>query len=46
MEDIFTVQGIILASITAIVCAAGFVVGTRKRLAREAQERNEQGDMK
>lgn len=38
MEDIYTIQGIVLASVTAVVCVAGFIAGTKKRLANEAEE--------
>lgn len=45
MEDINILSGLILATITAIVCAAGFIAGTKKRLSNEAPERT-QGDSK
>lgn len=32
MEEINLVQGMVFAAITAAVCAAGFIAGTKKRM--------------
>jgi hypothetical protein len=37
-EDIFSVQGLVLASITAVCCGSAFIAGTRKRKAEEAEK--------
>lgn len=42
MEEINLVQGIVFAAITAGVCVAGFVAGTRKRLANGGRDRTNQ----
>lgn len=44
MEDINILNGLILASITAAVCAAGFFSGHKKRLIREAREQQNKGE--
>ena len=47
MEEINLMQGIVFAAITAGVCIAGFVAGTKKRLANESHEvQNNQGETK
>lgn len=46
MEDINILNGLILASITAAVCAAGFFSGRKKRLAQEGQDQQTEGGMK
>lgn len=38
MEEINILNGLILASITAAVCAAGFIAGTKKRTANDAEK--------
>ena len=45
MEEINLMQGIMFAAITAAVCVSGYIAGTKKRLANEGNDnQNDRGD--